>query len=307
MEIIPVLDIKGGLVVRARMGQRDHYAPIATPLASTSDPLDVARGVLALYPFATLYIADIDAIEGRGDNSDALRRIGLGCPGVSLWVDNGIADAGAAARWLSAGVGSLVLGSETQSDPSLIRGLAADERVILSLDFRGAAFQGPPAILDMPSAWPARVIVMTLARVGSGAGPDVDRLSAVRAVASGRRIYAAGGVRDGADLTALAGAGIAGALVATALHDGRLRRADIDALAAAPTGWQGPRAARGSKKMRFRIEVRTLDGKLSYERDMPTDALHVAEGGKESLGVTITDTQDDQTYSLEEFRGRFGH
>ena len=59
--------------------------------------------------------------------------------------------------------------------------------------------------------------------------------------------------------------------------------------------------------MRFRIEVRTLDGKLSYERDTPTDALHVAEGGKESLGVTITDTQTGTTYHPDEFRGRFGH
>ena len=234
MEIIPVLDLKGGTVVRARMGQRDRYAPIVTPLAATSDPLDVARGVLALYPFATLYIADLDAIAGKGDNSAALRRIRREHPGVSLWVDNGIADAGAAARWLAADLGSLVLGSETQADPALIRARAADDRIILSLDFRGDAFQGPAAILDAPSAWPARVIVMTLARVGSGAGPDVDRLAAVRALASGRRIYAAGGVRDGADLTALAGGGIAGALVATSLHDGRLQRADIDALAAAP-------------------------------------------------------------------------
>jgi hypothetical protein len=59
--------------------------------------------------------------------------------------------------------------------------------------------------------------------------------------------------------------------------------------------------------MRFRIEVRTLDGKLSYERDAPSDALDVAEGGKQSLGVTITDTQDDKTYSPEEFQRRFGH
>ncbi|HLH88484.1 MAG TPA: HisA/HisF-related TIM barrel protein [Xanthobacteraceae bacterium] len=233
MEIIPVLDLKGGAVVRARMGQRDSYAPIVTPLAATSDPLDVARGLLAVYPFATLYVADLDAIEGRGDNSAALRRIRFAYPGVSLWVDNGIAEAGAAARWLAADLGSLVLGSETQADPALVRALAADDRAILSLDFRGDAFQGPQAILDAASAWPTRVIVMTLARVGSGAGPDVDRLAAVRAVAPGRRIYAAGGVRDGADLAALAAAGIAGALVATSLHDGRLRRADIDALTAA--------------------------------------------------------------------------
>lgn len=59
--------------------------------------------------------------------------------------------------------------------------------------------------------------------------------------------------------------------------------------------------------MRFRIDVRTLDGKLSYERDTPGDALHVAEGGKDSLGVTITDTQDGRTYSPEDFQKRFGH
>jgi phosphoribosylformimino-5-aminoimidazole carboxamide ribotide isomerase len=234
MEIIPVLDLKGGVVVRARMGERHLYAPIATPLAATSDPLDVARGLLAVYPFATLYVADLDAIEGRGDNSAALRRVQRGCPGVSLWVDNGIADASAAARWLDAGLGSLVLGSETQADATLVRSLAADDRVILSLDFRGAEFQGPPALRDQPASWPAKVIAMTLARVGSGAGPDVDRLAEVRWIAAGRRVYAAGGVRDAADLAALARAGVAGALVATALHDGRLRRADLAALAAAP-------------------------------------------------------------------------
>jgi phosphoribosylformimino-5-aminoimidazole carboxamide ribotide isomerase len=234
MEIIPVLDLKGGVVVRARMGERHLYAPLATPLAATSDPLDVARGLLAVYPFATLYVADLDAIEGRGDNRAALGRVTRGCPGLSLWVDNGIADACAAARWLDAGLGSLVLGSETQVDAALVRSLAADDRVILSLDFRGDAFQGAPEILDEPSAWPTRVIAMTLARVGSGAGPDVERLSAVQRIAAGRRIYAAGGVRDAADLAALAHAGIAGALVATALHDGRLGRAEIEALGSTP-------------------------------------------------------------------------
>ena len=59
--------------------------------------------------------------------------------------------------------------------------------------------------------------------------------------------------------------------------------------------------------MRFRVEVNTLDGKLSYERDTPSDVLDVAEGGKQSLGVTITDTQEGKTYGPEEFRTRFGH
>ncbi len=59
--------------------------------------------------------------------------------------------------------------------------------------------------------------------------------------------------------------------------------------------------------MRFRIEVNTLDGKLSYERDTPADVLAVAEGGKQSLGVTITDTEEGKRYTAEEFRMRFGH
>ena len=59
--------------------------------------------------------------------------------------------------------------------------------------------------------------------------------------------------------------------------------------------------------MRFRIEVNTLDGKLSYERDTAADALAVAQGGKVSLGVTITDTEDGKRYSAEEFAKTFAH
>jgi phosphoribosylformimino-5-aminoimidazole carboxamide ribotide isomerase len=234
MEIIPVIDLKGGVVVRAHMGQRDLYRPLATPLARTSDPLDVMRGLLSVYPFGTLYVADLDAIERNGNNSAALIRLKAGCPGISLWVDNGIADLPSATRWLNNGLGHLVIGSETQPDTSLIRGFAGDDRVILSLDYRGEEFQGPPELVSAVSSWPERVIVMTLARVGSGVGPDLARLSAVRDIASGRKLYAAGGVRDSSDLVSLARVGIAGALVATSLHDGRLRRADIESLATDP-------------------------------------------------------------------------
>jgi hypothetical protein len=59
--------------------------------------------------------------------------------------------------------------------------------------------------------------------------------------------------------------------------------------------------------MRFRIDVSTLDGKLSYERDAPADALAVAHGARESLGVTITDTEEGKAYSPEDFGTRFGH
>jgi phosphoribosylformimino-5-aminoimidazole carboxamide ribotide isomerase len=230
MDIIPVIDLKGGVVVHARMGRRDEYRPIVSPLCRGSDPVDVVRGLRSVHPFRTVYVADLDAIEGTGDNGVALRRLSAEWPDVTFWVDRGIADPAAADAWLDEGVGHLVLGSEVQTDAALLRRLAHDPRVVLSLDFRGATFLGPPVLLAEPAHWPQRVIVMTLSRVGSGAGPDLERLYTVRDAAPTCAIYAAGGIRDATDLAMLARVRIVGALVASCLHEGRLRASDIDAL-----------------------------------------------------------------------------
>lgn len=232
MEVIPVLDLKDGAVVHARMGRRNEYRPIETPLSSSSNPLDVARGLLSIYPFETFYVADLDAIEGKGNNNTALRRLKAEFPDLTFWVDNGVADLGRAQCWLNVGLGYLVLGSETQDDGALVRNLSADGRIILSLDYRGRAFVGPAVLQNDADAWPARVIVMTLARVGSAMGPDWDRLAAIKARAAINRVYAAGGVRDADDLVALARAGIEGALVASCLHNGKLTGAQIARLQA---------------------------------------------------------------------------
>jgi phosphoribosylformimino-5-aminoimidazole carboxamide ribotide isomerase len=227
MDIIPVIDLKGGQVVRARMGQRDQYRPIETPLSPTSGPVDVTRGLLSVFPFHTLYVADLDAIERTGNSDAVLARLSAAFPELTFWVDNGIADAVAAQSFLSSTQTHLVIGSEAQHDDSLAANLKNNGRVILSLDFRGDTFIGPPSLLKKTDIWPNRIIVMTLARVGSDAGPDLERLAEIRNRAGERFIYAAGGVRDRDDLTKLKKDGIAGALVASALHDGRLAAAAI--------------------------------------------------------------------------------
>jgi uncharacterized protein related to proFAR isomerase len=233
VEVIPVLDLKGGVVVHARMGDRGRYRPIETPLASSSAPPAIMRGLLSVFPFATFYIADLDAIEGLGSNDAVLAQLRNEFPGLTFWVDNGVADRARGQSWLDAGIGHLVLGSESQNDDTLVRALARNDRVVLSLDYRGDAFTGPATLLRDPGAWPDRIVAMTLARVGSAAGPDWDRLSEIRARAPSKQIYAAGGVRDADDLFALARVGISGALVASCLHSGALAGAQIARLQAA--------------------------------------------------------------------------
>ena len=88
---------------------------------------------------------------------------------------------------------------------------------------------------------PRRVVAMTLARVGSGEGPDLLRLAAIKALAGpNRAVYAAGGVRDTGDLDALVTQGIAGALVATSLHDGRIEAATLARFAQNQAGGVSP-------------------------------------------------------------------
>ncbi|MGA2793235.1 MAG: HisA/HisF-related TIM barrel protein, partial [Roseiarcus sp.] len=121
MEIIPVIDLKDATVVRARLGRRDEYLPIETRLSPTSDPVDVARGLLSVHPFKTFYVADLDAIEGKGDNYASLARLKAAFPDLAFWVDNGILDLDAAQTWLASQLGHLVLGSETQVNDKLVR------------------------------------------------------------------------------------------------------------------------------------------------------------------------------------------
>lgn len=229
MDVIPVVDLVGGQVVHARRGDRDAYRPIVTPLSPTSDPVDVVGGLLNLHPFTTLYVADLDAILRRGDNCGMLRRLRTAFPALQVWIDNGADDPTALAAILDRDLGVPILGSESQRDGALIAAHRGSDRIVLSLDFRNERFLGPRGVLESPDTWPNQVIFMNLARVGGDAGPDFDRLRAIRAIAGAHAVFAAGGLRDGRDLAELRALGCAGALVATALHDGRLNRMDIEA------------------------------------------------------------------------------
>ncbi len=173
MRVIPVIDLMHDQVVRARKGDRASYQPMETPLSPTSDAVDVVRGLLTVYPFRTIYVADLDAIQSHGDNVETLRRIRDAFPALQIWVDNGAAASAAIEALIGADLGQPVIGSESQRDSKLIAHHKGSRRVVLSLDFRDDIFQGPQEILAEPALWPQRVIVMTLARVGSGAGPDL--------------------------------------------------------------------------------------------------------------------------------------
>lgn len=223
-QIIPVIDLKSGRAVRAVGGLRADYRPLATPLCPDGDPLRAARGLLSASSGTALYIADLDAIEGEPPQHGVIHAICEAFPGVAIWVDGGFTGPDALDDWPLRNRARPVLGSESLRDA--MQPINAEN--ILSLDFRGDRFLGPPALLEPPILWPTDIIVMCLHSVGAANGPDFERLTRVMTAAGdGRRIYAAGGIRNIADLEALRRIGAAGALIASALHSGAVTAAGL--------------------------------------------------------------------------------
>ena len=95
MQVIPAIDLMQGpsnqtLVMHAKFGLRSHYQPISSCLSLSALPIDIVTGLLELYPFETIYIADLDAICGTGNQQAAIDEISEQFPQLIIWLDCGI-------------------------------------------------------------------------------------------------------------------------------------------------------------------------------------------------------------------------
>ncbi len=220
-----------GQVVAADGGERDRYSPLRSPLCCSSDPAKVLEALLGLFPFNTIYIADLDAIRGCGDQFQAIARLTAAYERLRFWVDAGIASDAEMQCWATLTNVTAVIGSENQHSlraAALL--LKHTQTAILSLDFCDGEFLGPRELLNQTQLWPTRVIAMSLHRVGRGHGPDFEWLQTLRRTAPQQQIFAAGGIRDRQDLVTLQKLGVQGALCATALHKKRLGSRELRAL-----------------------------------------------------------------------------
>ncbi|MGZ5030500.1 MAG: HisA/HisF-related TIM barrel protein, partial [Methylobacter sp.] len=89
MKIIPVIDLKNGVVVHARQGNREHYEPINTGLCKSSDIFQVIEAFLGVYEFDNFYIADLNAITHQGNHDQLIADVLVRYPQITFWVDKG--------------------------------------------------------------------------------------------------------------------------------------------------------------------------------------------------------------------------
>jgi phosphoribosylformimino-5-aminoimidazole carboxamide ribotide isomerase len=236
MRVIPVVDLLDGCVVHAIRGDREHYQPVRSVLSDTSDPSSIAQAFRDKLGLNEIYIADLNAIQGSNQNSHKKVIADLaGRERIGIILDAGASDVDAARAWLDLGVRKIVIASETLRTWDALQDIASKidrDRLVFSLDFRaGAILTQCPDLLTMPcmevlghlqsSGW-KEIILLDLRRVGSGEGADRALVAEARANFPHLDILVGGGIADSVELAELRRLGVAGVLMATALHRGTI-------------------------------------------------------------------------------------
>jgi len=225
MKIIPVIDLKNGVVVHARQGNREHYEPINTDLCKSSDIFQVIETFLGVYAFDSFYIADLNAITHQGNHDLLIADVLARYPQTTFWIDKGYQkyDKGIP----TANNALPVLGSESYRNDTIAEIKAYNNNFILSLDYSKTNALGPEDLFSDPGFWPKNIIIMTLDRVGSNQGPDLKKLTGFCKQYPDKNFIAAGGIRNKQDCVLLSKADIHQALVASALHSRSIKPEDI--------------------------------------------------------------------------------
>jgi phosphoribosylformimino-5-aminoimidazole carboxamide ribotide isomerase len=239
MRLIPVMDLQVGVVVHAIRGEREQYRPLQSVLCESAEPADVARAFRQKLSLTEIYIADLDAIRGRGSNKAIISSL-VQQEGLQILLDAGAGDTGTVQPLLELGVKKVIIGAETLESLAQLQILCAAipaDRLIFSLDMRNgqilsrcselAALKPLKALELVQQAGWREVILLDLARVGTGSGIDRTLVSEARRLFPELGLIVGGGISQASDLYELQDMGVSGALAASALHAGIITKQQI--------------------------------------------------------------------------------
>lgn len=238
MQLIPAIDIRGGRCVRLLRG--DFGAETRYDV----DPVDLAARYRDLGA-EWLHIVDLDgAASGRPVNLALIGKI-RELDGLQLQLGGGIRDPGSLEAALQT-ADRVVVGSLAVTSPDVVKAWLdahGPARFTLGFDVR-AAPDGQPhvtthgwteastltlheAIARYLDAGLVHVLCTDVARDGALVGPNFELYRDCARRWPALSFQASGGVRDAADLMALAGVGVAAAISGKALLEGRMTDEEI--------------------------------------------------------------------------------
>ncbi|MEO6318716.1 MAG: 1-(5-phosphoribosyl)-5-[(5-phosphoribosylamino)methylideneamino]imidazole-4-carboxamide isomerase [Acidimicrobiales bacterium] len=240
MELFPAIDLRGGQVVQLTQGDFDRER------VHGDDPVAVALAFVAAGA-RWIHTVDLDAARsGEPLNRHLIAAIAAAVD-VPVQAGGGVRSAESAAALADVGVARVIMGTAAMEDPDLVATIAARQPVALGLDVRGrevavrgwaegSGVEWPDALRRLADTGAEAVIVTQIEVEGLMTGADTTGLAEVVA-ATELAVIASGGVGTLADLIALdavqsGGRRLAGAIVGTAIYEGRFDVAEaVQALA----------------------------------------------------------------------------
>ena len=222
--IIFVLDILNGIVVHAVRGERAKYRPVENSrISDSSDPLDM---IFKISP-SQVYIADLDHIQGFGDNFGVIEKISRE---TNTMVDIGVKNMDGVRKCASI-ADTVIIGTETASLDIIEKAsIEFPGRINVSIDMKNGVVLTKDRNMDVPpeeligklNEFDLKdIIILDLGKVGTSTGINTDLFKEMAGV-SEHKILAGGGIKDLDDMIVLKELGIDGALVATAVHNGKI-------------------------------------------------------------------------------------
>ena len=226
LELLPAVDIADGQAVQLVQG-------VAGSEKRFGDPVEAAlnwqrRGA------EWIHLVDLDAAFGRGHNRDLLATI-VGTLDIKVEMSGGIRDDESLAAAMATGCRRVNIGTAALEQPEWCAAAIAGygERVAVGLDVRGRTLAARGWTRDGGDLYEvlsrldgegcARYVVTDVTKDGMLEGPNLELLRDVCA-ATDRPVVASGGITELADLEALQGLvgdGVEGAIIGTALYEGR--------------------------------------------------------------------------------------
>jgi phosphoribosyl isomerase A len=235
LQLLPAVDVQGGRAVQLVQG-------VAGSEKTFGDPVEAAltwqrRGA------EWLHLVDLDAAFGRGSNRELLASI-VGRLDIDVEMSGGIRDDASLEAALATGCRRVNIGTAALEQPQWCAGVIAayGDRVAIGLDVRGRTLAARgwtreggdlyEVLERLDREGCARYVVTDVTKDGMLQGPNLPLLRDVCA-ATDRPVVASGGITELADLEALQGLlddGVEGAIVGTALYEGRFTLEDALAL-----------------------------------------------------------------------------
>jgi 1-(5-phosphoribosyl)-5-[(5-phosphoribosylamino)methylideneamino] imidazole-4-carboxamide isomerase/N-(5'phosphoribosyl)anthranilate isomerase len=224
LELLPAVDVSGGLAVRLAQGDTQTEE-------SFGSPMDAAQTWISAGA-EWIHLVDLDAAFERGNNQAVIQEVVAGCEEVKIQLSGGVVDQHSLDAALATGATRVNIATPALAKIDWVKQAISEfgDRIAIGLDVRGSTLIGRGSsqeigelqeiLAQLEQAGCARYIVTDVAKDGMLQGPNLELLSQVLA-RTNSPVVASGGIsslEDISKLCELVSEGLEGAILGKALY-----------------------------------------------------------------------------------------